>query len=82
MKFTLAWLKEHLETDASLDEIVFALTDLGLDTVEQATPGHVATVRRLVLQPLTKAQQGQLQEITRRILSATDGGRPWRPPTG
>jgi phenylalanyl-tRNA synthetase beta chain len=31
MKLTLAWLREHLETDATLDEIVFALTDLGLE---------------------------------------------------
>jgi phenylalanyl-tRNA synthetase beta chain len=31
MKFTLAWLREHLETDATLDEITFALTDLGLE---------------------------------------------------
>jgi phenylalanyl-tRNA synthetase beta chain len=29
MKFTLSWLKDHLETQASLDEILFALTDLG-----------------------------------------------------
>ena len=31
MKFTLSWLKDHLETDASLDEITEALTDLGLE---------------------------------------------------
>ena len=31
MKFTLSWLREHLETDASLDEIATALTDLGLE---------------------------------------------------
>ncbi|MGV6813000.1 MAG: phenylalanine--tRNA ligase subunit beta [Brevirhabdus sp.] len=31
MKFTLSWLKSHLETDASLDEILYALTDLGLE---------------------------------------------------
>ncbi|MEM9099423.1 MAG: phenylalanine--tRNA ligase subunit beta [Pseudomonadota bacterium] len=31
MKFTLSWLKEHLETDATLDEITEALTDLGLE---------------------------------------------------
>ncbi|MCO6385077.1 phenylalanine--tRNA ligase subunit beta [Oceanicola sp. 502str15] len=31
MKFTLSWLKEHLETDASLDSILDALTDLGLE---------------------------------------------------
>ncbi|MDA9224929.1 phenylalanine--tRNA ligase subunit beta, partial [Tateyamaria sp.] len=31
MKFTLSWLKQHLETMASMDEIVYALTDLGLE---------------------------------------------------
>lgn len=31
MKFTLSWLKDHLETDASLDEIVAALTEVGLE---------------------------------------------------
>ena len=31
MKFTLSWLKHHLETDASVDEIAEALTDLGLE---------------------------------------------------
>lgn len=36
MKFTLSWLKEHLETSAGLEEITFALTDLGLE-VESVT---------------------------------------------
>ncbi|MEP3052817.1 phenylalanine--tRNA ligase subunit beta [Ascidiaceihabitans sp.] len=31
MKFTLSWLKDHLDTDASLDDILYALTDLGLE---------------------------------------------------
>ncbi|MGQ9364718.1 phenylalanine--tRNA ligase subunit beta [Azospirillum sp. ST 5-10] len=31
MKFTLSWLKDHLETDASLDTIVERLTMLGLE---------------------------------------------------
>ncbi len=31
MKFTLSWLKSHLETTASVDEICEALTDLGLE---------------------------------------------------
>lgn len=31
MKFTLSWLKKHLETDASVDDICEALTDLGLE---------------------------------------------------
>lgn len=31
MKFTLSWLKAHLDTDASVDDIAEALTDLGLE---------------------------------------------------
>jgi phenylalanyl-tRNA synthetase beta chain len=31
MKFTLSWLKDHLKTDASLDEIVERLTSTGLE---------------------------------------------------
>jgi phenylalanyl-tRNA synthetase beta chain len=31
MKFTLSWLKDHLETDASLDQIVETLTMIGLE---------------------------------------------------
>ena len=31
MKFTLSWLKDHLETDASVEEITETLTDLGLE---------------------------------------------------
>lgn len=31
MKFTLSWLKDHLETDASLQEIVDCLTTIGLE---------------------------------------------------
>ena len=58
------------------------LTELGHDKVGEATPGHVATVRRLVLQPLTKSQHTQLRAITRRILSAAGDGDPWRPPNG
>ncbi|WP_018631373.1 phenylalanine--tRNA ligase subunit beta [Neomegalonema perideroedes] len=31
MKITLGWLKDHLETSASLEEIAAAMTDLGLE---------------------------------------------------
>ncbi len=31
MKFTLSWLKRHLDTQASVDEIAETLTDLGLE---------------------------------------------------
>ena len=48
------------------------LTDEGWDKVVATAPGHVATVRRHVMDPLTKAQQRQLREITQRILRTTD----------
>ncbi|WP_037316522.1 phenylalanine--tRNA ligase subunit beta [Ruegeria halocynthiae] len=38
MKFTLSWLKDHLDTDASVDEITEALTDLGLEVEEIVNP--------------------------------------------
>ena len=31
MKFTLNWLKDHLETDKDLDTIVDTLTNIGLE---------------------------------------------------
>jgi len=31
MKLTLSWLKDHLETEAPIDDILYALTDLGLE---------------------------------------------------
>ncbi|MGW3652709.1 MarR family winged helix-turn-helix transcriptional regulator [Streptomyces sp. NPDC000878] len=46
------------------------LTDKGRQKVVEAAPGHVAEVRRLVFEPLTKAQQRQLREIGRRINNA------------
>lgn len=56
------------------------LTAQGRRTVEQATPGHEATVRELVLRPLTRAQQRQLREISHRIMGAIRDEEGWRPP--
>ncbi|MEF3047968.1 phenylalanine--tRNA ligase subunit beta [Pseudotabrizicola sp. L79] len=38
MKFTLSWLKDHLDTQAPLDDILYALTDLGLEVEEVVNP--------------------------------------------
>ncbi len=38
MKFTLSWLKDHLDTTAPLDAITEALTDLGLEVEEVVNP--------------------------------------------
>jgi phenylalanyl-tRNA synthetase beta chain len=40
MKFTLSWLKEHLETDASIDEIVEAMTMAGLEVEHVDNPAE------------------------------------------
>ena len=48
------------------------LTDQGLAKVTATAPGHVEEVRRLVFDPLTKAQSRQLREIGRRIAHAID----------
>ena len=34
MRFTINWLKQHLETDASDEEICQKLTDIGLELEE------------------------------------------------
>ncbi|WP_075216895.1 phenylalanine--tRNA ligase subunit beta [Mongoliimonas terrestris] len=39
MKFTLSWLKDHLDTEASLDDVVEALTMIGLEVEGVADPG-------------------------------------------
>ncbi|MBD0864981.1 MAG: phenylalanine--tRNA ligase subunit beta [Rhodobacteraceae bacterium] len=41
MKFTLSWLKDHLETEATLDDILYALTDLGLEVEGAENPADV-----------------------------------------
>ncbi|HXB52558.1 MAG TPA: hypothetical protein VNU69_07320, partial [Rhizomicrobium sp.] len=39
MKFTLSWLKEHLDTDASAGEIAARLTAIGLEVESLTDPG-------------------------------------------
>ncbi len=40
MKFTLSWLRDHLDTQATVDEIAEALTDLGLEVEEVSDPAQ------------------------------------------
>src|SRR5215207_9117126 len=66
MKFTLSWLKEHLETDASLDDIVEALTAVGLEVegvenaAEKLAPFTVAKILTAERHP----QANKLQVLT------------------
>ena len=48
--------------------------------IDQATPGHVETVNRLVLDALTVAQKKQLLEISRRISGAIREENGWGAP--
>ena len=48
------------------------LTDAGWDAVVAAAPGHVATVRSHVLDPLTPEQLGQLRRIGDALLTRLD----------
>lgn len=38
MKFTLSWLKEHLDTDATIEKIASTLTQIGLEVEEVTNP--------------------------------------------
>ncbi|GJM03647.1 MAG: phenylalanine--tRNA ligase beta subunit [Rhodomicrobium sp.] len=40
MKFTLSWLKDHLETEASLEEILAKLTLIGLEVEDVINPAE------------------------------------------
>src|SRR5436190_2962374 len=51
MKFTLSWLKEHLETDEPLDKIVDKLTMIGLEVESVADQGKALapfTIARVI----------------------------------
>ena len=58
---------------------IATLTDQGQVAARAAAPGHVALVRRLVFEPLTRAQARQLREASRRISAAIHAEGQWRP---
>ena len=66
MKFTLSWLREHLETDASLEAIVETLTRIGLEVegvenpAEKLAPFTIAQVLTAERHP----QADKLQVLT------------------
>jgi phenylalanyl-tRNA synthetase beta chain len=66
MKFTLSWLREHLETEAGLDEIVETLTRIGLEVegVENAADRLAPFVVAEVLSATPHPQADKLQVLT------------------
>src|SRR3954447_18730599 len=66
MKFSLSWLKEHLETDASAEAIAERLTNIGLEVEELSNPAEALapfTVAR-VLTAEKHPQADKLQVLT------------------
>ena len=66
MKFTLSWLKEHLETDADLGAIVETLTSIGLEveSVENAAEKLAPFTIAQVLTAGRHPQADKLQVLT------------------
>ena len=54
MKFTLSWLKDHLDTKASLNEILDKLTLIGLEVEDVVNPGE--TLKDFVIGHVVKTE--------------------------
>ncbi|SMO58732.1 phenylalanyl-tRNA synthetase beta subunit [Thalassovita litoralis] len=72
MKFTLSWLKEHLDTQASLDDILDALTDLGLEVEGVEDPA--AKLSSFTLAKVKHAEQHPDADRLRVCTVETDEG--------
>ncbi|CAM5460237.1 phenylalanine--tRNA ligase subunit beta [Mycolicibacterium aubagnense] len=69
MKFTLSWLKDHLETDATLDEIVERLTSIGLEV--EAVDDKAALKPFVIARVLTAARHPDADKL--QVLSVDIG---------
>jgi len=72
MKFTLSWLKDHLDTEAPLDDILYALTDLGLEVEEVVNP--VAKLAPFTIAKVLEATQHPDADRLRVCRVMTDEG--------
>lgn len=73
MKFTLSWLKDHLDTDASLDEIVEKLTMIGL---EVESVDDKAVLKPFVIAKVLSAEQHPDADRLRVLSVDTGTGDP------
>ena len=72
MKFTLSWLKKHLDTSANLDEILSALTDLGLEVENVENP--VESLKEFTIGKVVSAEQHPNADKLRVCQVQTDEG--------
>jgi phenylalanyl-tRNA synthetase beta chain len=74
MKFTLSWLKDHLDTNASADQIAEALTNLGLEVEEVSNPAE--RLRPFVIGSVLEARQHPNADRLRVCVVDTGSGSP------
>ncbi|WP_294241640.1 phenylalanine--tRNA ligase subunit beta [uncultured Sphingomonas sp.] len=72
MKFTLGWLKSHLDTDAPLDTIVEGLTRIGLEVEGVHNPGEALAAFR-VARILSAERHPQADKLQVLSVDAGDG---------
>ncbi|MFN7025626.1 MAG: hypothetical protein ACK4QP_14145, partial [Pseudorhizobium sp.] len=73
MKFTLSWLKDHLETDATLDEICTRLTAIGLE-VEDVD--DKAAYKPFVIAKVVSAEPHPQADRLKVLMVDTGDGQP------
>ena len=71
MKFTLSWLKDHLETDATLDEICERLTAIGLEVED--VDDKAAYKPFVIARVLSAEQHPQADRLKVLMVDAGDG---------
>ena len=72
MKFTLSWLKEHLDTDATLDEVSTTLTRIGLEVEGIHDPGAALAAFK-VARVLSAERHPQADKLQVLSVDAGDG---------
>lgn len=84
MKFTLSWLKSHIETTATLDEITETLTDLGLEVegvedragrLADFTLGYVTSAEKHPDADRLRVCQVETDEGTKQIICGAPNAR-------
>ena len=72
MKFSLSWLKDHLETQASAEELADRLTNIGLEVEELSNPAEVLAPFK-VAKVLTADKHPQADKLQVLTVDAGDG---------
>lgn len=75
MKFTLSWLKEHLDTTACVDEIAETLTKIGLEIEEVVNPA--AALKGFVTAEITACSMHPDSDHLH-LLTVNDGSRDYQ----